>query len=55
VVTSICGQAGSDPEVAAKLVEYGITSISANHDAVDTIREMVARTEMRLLLDKARG
>ncbi|NOZ76899.1 MAG: phosphoenolpyruvate synthase, partial [Euryarchaeota archaeon] len=54
VQTSICGQAGSDPEVAAKLVEYGITSISANPDAVETIREMVARTEMRLLLDKAR-
>jgi len=54
VETSICGQAGSDPEVAAKLVEYGITSISANPDAVQTIREMVARTEMRLLLDKAR-
>jgi pyruvate,water dikinase len=55
VQTSICGQAGSDPEVAAKLVEYGITSISANPDAVETIREMVARTEMRLLLDRARG
>lgn len=54
VVTSICGQAGSDPEVAAKLVEYGITSISVNPDAVDTIREMVARTEMKILLDKAR-
>jgi len=54
VQTSICGQAGSDPEVAAKLVEYGITSISANPDAVETIREMVARTEMRLLLDRAR-
>ncbi len=54
VETSICGQAGSDPEVAAKLVEYGITSISANPDAVQTIREMVARTEKRLLLDKAR-
>jgi len=41
--------------VAKRLVEYGITSISANPDAVQTIREMVARTEMRLLLDRVRG
>ncbi|MEE8167349.1 MAG: phosphoenolpyruvate synthase [Candidatus Hydrothermarchaeales archaeon] len=54
VDTSICGQAGSDPEVVAKLVEYGITSVSANPDAVQTIREMVARTEKRLILDKLR-
>lgn len=54
VNTSICGQAGSDPQVAKKLVEFGITSISANPDAVETIREMVARTEMRLLLDSLR-
>jgi pyruvate,water dikinase len=54
VETSICGQAGSDPEVAKKLVEFGISSISANPDAVQSIREMVARTEMRLLLDRAR-
>lgn len=54
VETSICGQAGSDPEVVKKLVEYGITSVSANPDAVQSIREMVARTEKRLLLDKVR-
>ncbi len=55
VETSICGQAGSDPEIAKKLVEFGITSISANPDALDMIREMVARTEKRILLDKALG
>lgn len=54
VETSICGQAGSDPEIAEKLVEYGITSISANPDAVEAVREMVARTELKLLLDKVR-
>ncbi len=54
VETSICGQAGSDPEIAKKLVEYGITSISANPDAVEVVREMVARTELKLLLDKVR-
>ncbi|MDI6654286.1 MAG: phosphoenolpyruvate synthase [Candidatus Hydrothermarchaeota archaeon] len=55
VESSICGQAGSDPEVVKKLVEYGITSVSANPDAVQTVRETVARTEKRLLLDMARG
>lgn len=54
VESSICGQAGSDPEVVKKLVEYGITSISANPDAVQTVRETIARTEKRLLLDRAR-
>ena len=55
VESSICGQAGSDPEAVKKLVEYGITSISANPDAVQTVRETIARTEKRLLLDRARG
>ncbi len=54
VKTSICGQAGSNPKVAKRLVELGITSISANIDAVETVREMVARTEMQLLLKAAR-
>jgi pyruvate,water dikinase len=54
VVTSICGQAGSRPEVARKLVAMGITSISANIDAVEAVREMVARTEHEIILDSAR-
>jgi len=54
VKTSICGQAGSYPKVAQKLVEMGISSISANIDAVESVREMVARTEQRILLDTAR-
>ncbi len=54
VKTSICGQAGSNPKVAKRLVELGITSISANIDAVEAVREMVARTELQLLLKGAR-
>ncbi|MCD5409780.1 MAG: phosphoenolpyruvate synthase [Methanocellales archaeon] len=54
VKSSICGQAGSSPEMARKLVELGITSISANIDAVESVREMVARTEKRILLEAAR-
>ncbi len=54
VECSICGQAGSDPEMAQWLVEHGITSISANIDAIPKIRERVARTERRIILDSAR-
>jgi pyruvate,water dikinase len=54
VESSICGQAGSYPDVVKKLVEYGITSISANPDAVRKIKEMVYRTEQQLLLSRVR-
>lgn len=54
VETSICGQAGSRPEMAQFLVKIGIDSISANPDAVHEIKEVVARTEKKLLLDAER-
>ncbi|MDD1678490.1 MAG: phosphoenolpyruvate synthase [Methanomicrobiales archaeon] len=54
VECSICGQAGSDPEMAEWLVEHGISSVSANIDAVLKIRESVARTEKRMILELAR-
>ena len=54
VVTSICGQAGSDPKMADILVRMGISSISSNIDAVSRVREAVARTEMRMILESSR-
>ena len=54
VQTSICGQAGSRPEMAKFLVRLGIDSISANPDAVQKIREVVARAERKLLLEAER-
>ena len=54
VKTSICGQAGSMPDIVEKLVELGITSISANTDAVATVREVVARVEKKIVLKAAR-
>ena len=42
VESSICGQIGSDPKMAKLLVEAGIDSISANPDAVQQIRQVVA-------------
>ena len=48
VQTSICGQAGSRPEMASFLVHQGVDSISANADVVDEIRLVVAKEEKNL-------
>jgi pyruvate,water dikinase len=54
VTSSICGQAPSRyPDLVERLVEWGITSISVNPDAIESVREVVARTEERL--GKRRG
>jgi len=54
VEVSICGQAGSEPEMVTWLVQHGITSVSSNIDAIAKIRETVARTEQRIILEGAR-
>ena len=54
VKTSICGQAGSKPEMAEFLVRQGADSISANADAVEEIRHTVAKVEKKILLDAER-
>jgi pyruvate,water dikinase len=56
VTASICGQAPSvHPEFAARLVEWGIDSISVNADAIERTRRNVAAAEQRVLLDAARA
>jgi len=55
VKTSTCGQAGSYPKVVEKLVEMGIDSVSANPDAVQMVRETVARVEKKIMLEKLRN
>jgi pyruvate,water dikinase len=55
VEISICGQAGSEPPMVRWLVEHGITSVSANIDAIAKIRETVARTEQKIILESARS
>jgi len=52
VKTSICGQAGSNPEMAEFLVRHGVHSISANPDAVNKIRKVVFDTEQKLSQDE---
>ena len=49
VKTSISGLASNKPQMAEFLVHQGIDSISANVDAVDKIRRVVAQTEKKLL------
>jgi len=55
VRTSICGQAGSNPEMVKQLVRIGIDSISANIDAVEKIRETVYLTEKDMLLEQIKA
>jgi len=54
VRTSICGQAGSRPKMARFLVEEGISSISANIDAVRDVQHEVKRVEQRMILESIR-
>ncbi|SDZ90924.1 phosphoenolpyruvate synthase [Haloplanus vescus] len=54
VDTSICGQAGSDPDMVDFLVRKGITSISANIDAVADVLDEVDKVEEQLILDSVR-
>ncbi len=52
VVTSICGQAGSNPEMVKNLIDYGIDSVSANIDAVEKIRAFILTETKNQILRK---
>jgi pyruvate,water dikinase len=54
VATSICGQAGSKPRMVQCLVNEGVSSISANIDAVRDVQHEVKRVEQKLVLDSIR-
>lgn len=48
ITCSICGQAPSDyPDLVEKLVQWGVTSLSLNPDAVDRTREFVFEIEKK--------
>lgn len=50
ITSSICGQAPSlYPDLTAKLVEWGITSVSVSPDMLERTREIVFLAEKRLL------
>ena len=48
-------QRGARRRRVGELIGWGITSVSANIDAVSRVRETIARTEQKMLLEKARG
>lgn len=49
ITSSICGQAPSDyPELAQKLVEWGITSLSVNPDVIDKTRQLIHDLEQKV-------
>lgn len=53
VTSSICGQAPSDyPELVEKMVEWGVTSVSVNPDAIERVRETVYEAEKKLVTRK---
>jgi pyruvate,water dikinase len=54
VATSICGQAGSKPKMIRYLVNEGVSSISANIDAVRDVQHEVKRVEQKLILESVR-
>jgi pyruvate,water dikinase len=45
IESSICGEAGSKPEMVRYLVKNSIKSISSNIDAIDKIRKVIWETE----------
>jgi pyruvate,water dikinase len=50
ITASICGQAPSDyPDLVEMLVKWGITSVSVNPDAVNSVRMIVSKCEKKLL------
>ena len=54
IESSICGEAGSNPEMAKLLVRWGIKSISVEIDAIESIRNIIYKTERELLLEALR-
>lgn len=49
ITSSICGQAPSFyPELTAKLVEWGVTSVSVSPDMINRTRQIMAEVERRL-------
>lgn len=53
VPISVCGQGPSTyHELAEKLVEWGVTSLSVSPDSIESVREIIAHTEARLVKRK---
>jgi pyruvate,water dikinase len=52
VPVSICGQAPSEfPELVSQMVDWGVTSVSVNPDAIEKTRENIFEAERKLLIN----
>jgi pyruvate,water dikinase len=51
---SICGRISTQPKFIDQLIEWGVTSITANLDAIDATYSAITRAEHRLLMKKIR-
>lgn len=51
ITVSVCGQApSSHPDLAEKLVEWGVTSLSVSPDVIDRTREVVYEAEKKVVV-----
>lgn len=56
IMCSICGQAPSQyPEIVEKLVEWGVSSISVNPDAIARTRDTIYHMEKKHITSKSRN
>ena len=50
ITASVCGQSVSTyPDLVEMLVSWGVTSVSVSPDAIDTVRDTVAKAEKKLI------
>ena len=52
ITSSICGQAGSNPEILEKVVPWGITSVSVSPDAIQNTKKTIAEIEKKIIIKK---
>ncbi|MEK9178290.1 MAG: phosphoenolpyruvate synthase, partial [Patescibacteria group bacterium] len=50
ITSSICGEAGSNPEILEKVIPWGITSVSVSPDAILNTRKTISEIEKRVIL-----
>ena len=52
ITASICGQAGSNPDMLEKVIPWGITSVSVSPDAIQTTRKLISFAEKKLIIKR---
>lgn len=55
VETSAYGSIENNPDLVERLVGMGVSSITAEPEYLDSLKETISRSERKMLLDRARG